>query len=234
MSDTPYWKVLASDFDGTLASHGIVAEETYAALARARAAGIAVLLVTGREMRDFGPLGVRLEVFDCIVAENGAVLHIPSSGAHTLLAPAPSQPLIDAMVTRGITDYSAGQTILATWVPHETVVLECIKELGLELTITFNKGAVMVLPPGVNKASGLKAALGQLGLDVARTVGVGDAENDHAFLTACGCAVAVANALDSLKETAHFVTTGRAGEGVAELIDLMIEGRLPQPGEKTS
>ena len=30
-----------------------------------------------------------------------------------------------------------------------------IKEQGLELEIIFNKGAVMILPSGVNKASGL-------------------------------------------------------------------------------
>ena len=50
---------------------------------------------------------------------------------------------------------------------------------------------VMVLPPGVNKASGLKAALADLGIVSHKVVGVGDAENDHAFLRLCGCAAAV-------------------------------------------
>ena len=46
----------------------------------------------------------------------------------------------------------------------------------------FNKGAVMILPSGVNKATGLAAALEELGLSPHNVVGVGDAENDHAFL----------------------------------------------------
>ena len=59
---------------------------------------------------------------------------------------------------------STGRVIVATWEPHETIVLETIRDLGLELQVIFNKGAVMVLPAGVNKATGLAAALEQLGL----------------------------------------------------------------------
>ncbi len=61
----------------------------------------------------------------------------------------------------------------------------------------------MVLPAGVNKASGLAAALARLQLSPLNVVGIGDAENDHAFLRACGCAVAVANALLMVKADAR-------------------------------
>jgi HAD superfamily hydrolase (TIGR01484 family) len=60
-------------------------------------------------------------------------------------------------------------------------VLETIRELGLELQVIFNKGAVMVLPSGINKATGLRAALDELQLSPHDAVAVGDAENDHAF-----------------------------------------------------
>ena len=69
-------------------------------------------------------------------------------------------------------------------------MLETIRELGLELQVIFNKGAVMVLPTGVNKATGLAAALDELGLSPHNVVGVGDAENDHAFLALCECRAA--------------------------------------------
>ena len=81
-------------------------------------------------------------------------------------------------------------------------MLEAIRDLGLELQVIFNKGAVMVLPAGVNKASGLKAALAELGLSPHNVVGVGDAENDHALLRPCECGVAVANAIPTLKQEA--------------------------------
>jgi len=109
--------------------------------------------------------------------------------------------------------------VIATTEPHHWAVLEAVHELGLELQLTFNKGAVMVLPSGVNKATGLAHALEEIGATAASTIAVGDAENDHAFLAACGCGVAVANALPSLKSRAQVVTRGTHGAGVVEVID---------------
>src|SRR5437763_752670 len=117
---------------------------------------------------------------------------------------------------------SVGKVIVATWEPHETIVLEAIRELGLELQVIFNKGAVMVLPAGVNKATGLQAALNELDLSPHNVVGIGDAENDHAFLRLCECAVAVANALPKLKERADAVTSADHGAGVVELVEKLV------------
>jgi hydroxymethylpyrimidine pyrophosphatase-like HAD family hydrolase len=88
----------------------------------------------------------------------------------------------------------------------------------------LNKGAVMVLPASVNKATGLNAALEELGISPRDIVGIGDAENDEAFLLMCGCSVAVANALDALKARADHVTVGEDGAGVREIIDWLISG----------
>jgi hypothetical protein len=72
--------------------------------------------------------------------------------------------------------------------------------------VIFNKDAVMVLPSGVNKATGLWAALDAMRLSPHNVVGVGDAENDQAFLRLCECSVAVANALPTVKEYADVST----------------------------
>ena len=68
----------------------------------------------------------------------------------------------------------------------------------------------MILPSGINKATGLAAALDEMGLSAHNVVGIGDAENDHAFLRAVGYGVAVANALPKLKETADRTMKGSA------------------------
>src|SRR5262249_13226658 len=99
---------------------------------------------------------------------------------------------------------------------------------GLDLQVVFNKGAVMIVPSGVNKATGLLAALQELGLSSHNVVGVGDAENDHAFLAKCECSVAVANALDALKERGEWGTAGDHGKGVVELIDRLIASDLAE------
>jgi hydroxymethylpyrimidine pyrophosphatase-like HAD family hydrolase len=105
-------------------------------------------------------------------------------------------------------------------------VLAAIRDLELEWHVIFNKGSVMALPADVTKATGLVPALAALGISPDRTVGVGDAENDQAFLRTCGLAVAVANALPSVKEMAHVVTAGARGAGVIELVNQLLDGSL--------
>jgi hydroxymethylpyrimidine pyrophosphatase-like HAD family hydrolase len=112
---------------------------------------------------------------------------------------------------------------VATVEPHERAALDAIRSLGLELHVLFNKGSVMVLPSSVNKATGLCAALEDLGLSPHNTVGIGDAENDHAFLDLCELSVAVANSIPSLLEEADLVTDGARGTGVQELIARLLD-----------
>jgi hydroxymethylpyrimidine pyrophosphatase-like HAD family hydrolase len=85
---------------------------------------------------------------------------------------------------------------------------------------------VMVLPSGVNKASGLTWALEELDIEASDVAGVGDAENDHALLQYCGVGAAVANALPSLKDHADLVLTERHGAGVAQLIERILDGTI--------
>jgi hypothetical protein len=154
-----------------------------------------------------------------VVAENGALLYDPASEEERAIAPPPSERFIARLAARNVNPVSVGRSIVATWEPHQAAVLETIRELGLELQIIFNKGAVMVLPAGVNKATGLAAALEELQLSAHNVVGVGDAENDHAFLRACGCSAAVANALPMVKDTADIRLGSPRGAGVIELME---------------
>src|SRR5262249_43991324 len=132
----------------------------------------------------------------------------------------------------GVDPLSVGDVIVATWEPHETTVLRVIHELNLELQVIFNKGAVMVLPSGINKATGLQQAADSLKLSRLNIVGIGDAENDHAFLAASGCGVAVANALESVKARADLVTNSDHGGGVVELIDRLLATDLRELGPR--
>jgi hydroxymethylpyrimidine pyrophosphatase-like HAD family hydrolase len=213
---------LACDYDGTLASHGTVDGPTLEALERLRASGRKLIMVTGRELDDLMNVFPHTRLFDRIVAENGAVLYDPATREIQSLAAPPPSTFVQELQRRSITPLSVGRVIVATWEPNQSAVFEVIHDLGLELHVIFNKGAVMVLPPGVNKATGLRRALDALKLSPHNTVGVGDAENDHAFLEACECGVAVANALDSVKAHVDLVTAAERGDGVSELIDRLI------------
>jgi hypothetical protein len=160
------------------------------------------------------------------VAENGAVLYTPATREKQVLAEAPDTRLVETLRRRGVTPLAVGDSIVATRVPHENTVIEAIRDLGLELHVVFNKGAVMILPATVNKVSGLKAALTTLGISEHHTVAIGDAENDHAFLKWCEFSAAVANALPSVKETADMTMKASHGAGVEELIEMMLTDDL--------
>jgi hydroxymethylpyrimidine pyrophosphatase-like HAD family hydrolase len=213
---------LCCDYDGTLAQDGRVDRATLAGLEKLLASGRRLVMVTGRELPDLQATFPRLDLFERVVAENGALLYHPATKEEKPLAARPPDRFIERLRQRDVAPLSVGRVVVATWQPHEHAVLEAIHELGLDLQIILNKGAVMVLPAGVNKATGLSAALDEMGLSPHNAVGVGDAENDHAFLGLCECSVAVANALPTVKETADFTTRGDHGAGVVELIEELI------------
>lgn len=220
------FRALAVDYDDTLATNGGVDSTVLQGLQRLKDSGRPLLLVTGRQLDELRLVGPDLAIFDRVVAENGALLYRPETGEEVLLGAPPGKAFIDLLCRKQVTPLSVGRVIVATRTPQEVRVLNAIRELGLELEIIFNKGAVMVLPSGINKASGLTQALHELSLPADRVVGIGDAENDHAFLDACGFGVAVANAVPSLKEHAKLVTAGSAGDGVLEVIEKLLSAAL--------
>ena len=213
---------LICDYDGTIARDGRCAPSTVEGLRRVRASGRKLILATGRQLAELQEAFPEYAVFDRIVAENGAVLYRPATGESKALTDPSAAEFVDELRRRGVHPLSVGQCIVATWHPFASTVLAVIRDMGLELQVILNKDAVMVLPPGVNKASGVQVALNELRLSPHNTVGVGDAENDDEFLAMCEFGVAVANALPALKERADLVTAGSHGAGVEELIEKLL------------
>jgi hydroxymethylpyrimidine pyrophosphatase-like HAD family hydrolase len=220
---------LAADYDGTIAHDGVVKPNVLAAFEQLKASGRKLLLVTGRELDELLGIFPEITLFDRVVAENGALLYRPATGERKLLTAEPPPEFVAELRRRGV-PLSVGDSIVATVEPHETAVLEVIRDMGLELQVIFNKGAVMILPPGVNKASGLCIALAELGLSQHNVVAVGDGENDHALLDIAEYSMAVANAIPMLKEKADRVAAHTHGDGVIELIaDLVANDLSAQP-----
>jgi phosphoserine phosphatase len=217
---------LAADYDDTLATSGKLSPGVEAALARLRQSGRRVVLLTGRTFEELVSVCPKLEQFDFIVLENGAVTHSPSTRTTSVLCRPVAPELTLHLARRGVEPLIEGRAIVATRRPHEIAVLETVRDLDLDLHIGFNGAAITILPSGVNKGTGLTAALREIGLSVHEVVGVGNAANDHSFLELCECAVAVDNAVAAIKERADFCTRGAAGSGVEELIDELVSTDL--------
>ncbi|MDX2240897.1 MAG: HAD family hydrolase [Leptolyngbyaceae cyanobacterium bins.302] len=236
------YRSLATDYDGTLATDGQVAAKTLTALEQWRSAGRQLILITGRQLDDLQTVFARFDLFDWIVAENGAVLYQPATRTELLLAEPPPAAFVQALDDRirqaervknplskefdrlrNLAPVATGRVIVATWTPHDQTAIELIQAMGLSLQVILNKGAVMILPHGIDKAVGLQAAIAQLNGSLDQVVGVGDAENDLAFLTLCGYSVAVNNALPLVKDQVDWVTQGDRGAGVEQLIKYLLQ-----------
>jgi hydroxymethylpyrimidine pyrophosphatase-like HAD family hydrolase len=225
-------RALASDYDGTLAEAGSVSQATLDALRRLKERGWWLLLVTGRQLEDLQAVFPALAVCDAVVAENGALLFRTPDGPATALAPPPPPALLAELERRGV-GFSVGRAVISTLRAHEQAVREAMSAAPSDLELTFNKEALMLLPRGVDKRSGLLAALTGLDLSPAEVVAVGDAENDLPFLEASGFGVAVANAVPALRRAAALVTAGARGAGVQELIEGLLAGK-PLPDEQSA
>lgn len=217
---------LAVDYDGTAATDDRLSDAAALAIERLRTSGRRVILVTGRRIPDLVQVCPQVALFDVVVAENGAVIYDPPTREEIPLAARLRSDFAERLHARGVTQVEIGTVLVATQASNCGIVLEVIRELELEVQIIFNRSAVMALPPGINKATGLEAALRRFSMSRHEVVGIGDAENDHALLEFCECGVAVANAVASLQQAAAFVTRGSNGAGVAELADELIANDL--------
>jgi HAD superfamily hydrolase (TIGR01484 family) len=216
------FRVVAADYDGTLANNGSVGKNTLETLKRVQKSGRKLLLITGRELESLRSVFAELGLFDLIVAENGALLYRPSTGEEEVLGKAPPAGFVEMLRRAGANPLSVGRSIVATVQPYEAAVYQAIRELGLEWQVILNRESVMVLPAGVDKSTGFRVALAELRLPFDSVVGIGDAENDFAFLSLCGFSVAVGNAIPSLKERVQLVTSGEDGAGVVEALQKLL------------
>jgi hydroxymethylpyrimidine pyrophosphatase-like HAD family hydrolase len=218
------YAALATDYDGTLATGGVVAPHVEAALHDLARRGVHLVLVTGRIFEDLKRVFPAFRVFDRVVAENGAVLCDPHDDSERTLAAPPPRGLVRELSLRGVRPLSVGRVVVATDEEHRETVQRVLRDLDVDRQLVSNKGALMVLPRATDKGTGLGHALRELGVEEKDTVGVGDAENDVALLESCGVGVAVRGAVPELQRVASWVTEGSAGEGVLEVARLVSRG----------
>ncbi len=216
------YRLIASDFDGTLTTDHYLNETVQAALRCWKDAGYSLVLITGRTLGKVMQRVIEHDLFDMLVLENGGLIVDPKSGGEYLLGTAPSPALVQHLQEKGVDPVHVGRSIISVQRSFEAEVLAAMHTLQSSWQVIPNKRSVMLLPPGIDKVSGLHAALDMLHIPLEEVVGVGDAENDETFLRICGYSVAVANALPELKQQVHYVTQHEYGEGVAELVDKLL------------
>jgi hydroxymethylpyrimidine pyrophosphatase-like HAD family hydrolase len=219
-------RVLACDYDGTLATDGICADATVEALERVAAAGIRLLLVTGRTRQELDDVFDPKALFEAIVVENGAVVIDVGTGEEQLLAPRVPPPLVEEYRRTGVQPLVVGRVLCSSAWSQEPKLSAGIARIGVDRQVVRNRDSAMVIPPGISKRTGLEAALRMIGELPSLTVAVGDGENDVALFAVAGVSVAVANAVDVLKSRADVVLSQPNGKGIAMLSAALVAGDL--------
>ncbi len=130
---------LATDYDGTLAYAGVVGESTTEALKALRKSDRFLVMVTGRLLEDLQRVFPSVDLFDAIVAENGAVLYDPAKKEQVILTAAPPPELRRLLEARGVT-LEAGHVILSTREPHEKEVLDAIGSSDSKCSSSLTRG----------------------------------------------------------------------------------------------
>jgi hydroxymethylpyrimidine pyrophosphatase-like HAD family hydrolase len=208
---------LALDYDGTIATDGVLDGDVREAIGEARQHGIVVVLVTGRRLADLRHVAGDLTCFDVVVAENGAVLEFPLSGRHALIGHPPHPDLVRELHRRRV-DISVGESVIEADATSAPVILDVIRTMEQPLILAFNRGRVMLLPQAVAKSTGLRQALLALRVSIHNTIAIGDAENDHDLLDACEVGVAVGWGSPALRAMADEVIDGTGPDAVAAYI----------------
>lgn len=217
-----YCRILACDFDGTIADDGRIAPEVATALSDARAQGIVVILVTGRVLDELRLADVDLGAFDAVVAENGAVVWLPGQARVIQLGGAPPEHFFGELRARGV-PFHAGAVVVGVSDSHAPQVFELVRAFGLDCQLIFNRAALMVLPSGVSKATGVRWALEELGRSEHNMIAFGDAENDLPLLAAAQLGIAARSAVPALSTVADDRLTQPGGAGVAQYVRRLLE-----------
>lgn len=216
--------LLVCDYDGTLATDGVVRPPTLQALQAVLASGRMLVLATGRQLPDLIEIFPHLSLFAWVIAENGAVVYETATRSLEVLGEPPPQEFLRVLEERGIEPLSLGKAIVATSSNYAKALSTLIQSMDLAYEVILNRDAAMVLPRGVNKGSGLSWVLNKLGMSSKEVIGVGDGENDSDLFSVSGFRVAVANAVPELKSMADWVTPSAAGVGIEQLSNLLIIG----------
>jgi hydroxymethylpyrimidine pyrophosphatase-like HAD family hydrolase len=212
-----FFKALACDYDGTLASEDRIGPAVREALERARKAGLRLLLVTGRTFFELTRVCDCLELFNAVVAENGAVLYYPGSAMIRDQGPPVPGRLLAELDRRGIY-YQVGRVIVGTAREDEGALKEALAAAGVTRDLIYNRAALMLLPAGVSKGSGVQQALRVLGLSPHDVLALGDAENDLPLFDACGFSGCPGDSLPAVRERVDWVFPGVHGDGIAAAI----------------
>lgn len=228
------WDMIVLDIDGTLLDRqGIIPEMIYL-VRELEKKGMVVSLASGRTLPNITPIHQSLGISGFIVGENGGMVWDSGKG-HPIKALADgSRPKeaaqwlgtqIEGLNPEGIESNRWRET---EWCLTEVEDWEEVRDAiasseWSDISVVPTGFAVHLTIPGHDKASGLRVAFEQRGVDPSRVIACGDAPNDIPMFDLVGFSVSVSRNYPEVVQAADLVTDAHGKEGSLELLRALCE-----------
>lgn len=225
------FKVVASDFDGTLTNGGrLLSLEAVRALRALQFRGVKVSLISGMNYPSLYKLSFYLGCRGAVIAENGAV--IGYGGQFRVLGEkGPSLKVLEALRRRF-------PSLVESWdnryrsidigfernLPRDEVS-RFVMENSRDIRFVDSGVAYHLLDRRVDKGVGLRVAAELMKVKTSDIAAIGDNENDLELFQEAGFSIALANAPEKLKREADHVASHEDGLGFIEAANLIM-GKL--------
>jgi|TARA_B100001996_G_scaffold365652_3_gene335723 hypothetical protein len=230
------WDMIVFDIDGTLLDLDGFQPELIPLVREIENMGITVSLASGRTLPNVTPIQQVLAISGFVVGENGGMvwdskagfpIRCLADGKRARDAAAWLATKIDGLDPKGIETNRWRET---EWCLLDTENFEKMRDAlkdsqWPDLQVVPTGFAVHITEKELNKASGLKVAFEQRGVDPKRVIAVGDASNDIPMFEMCGFSVAVNTEFAGVKEAADYLTKAKGTLGTIEFLEQFIASR---------
>lgn len=249
--NTPFYRALVIDLDGTLIAQDAISSPVSAAII-GLSGSMRISIATGREASQVLAFARQLGLTDPQICDGGAMALDPADGSTLWITPLSEHqareilgwfaelhvPFMATHPTGTITGFSEVQswdlTRISALDVEEAVADEVVNRFAADSDLNVVKvflpyndlWAVDFTRSGVDKGSAVCRLAEIFGVEPGQIVGVGDSYNDIPMLRACGLRIAMGDAPDELKAMADFVVPSAAEDGLAVAIKDLIQPAL--------
>jgi len=226
-------KAIAVDIDGTITDKDRkICISAIEAIRAAEKINIPTIIVTGNIFFYGYATSVLIGTSGGVVAENGGVISEIHDGIQKINVLGDIQKVKNAynyLKSRINEKYDYKYELkkvddsgnrLSEIAIYRTLDKKIIKEelKNFDVKVYDTQFAIHITDRNINKGSSLEIVAKKKEIKMDEIMAIGDSENDVEFLANAGLKVAVANADDSLKDIADYITSNKYGDGVHEAI----------------
>lgn len=219
--------ILVTDLDGTLTEGGEdpIKPKVKESLLYLKNSGWILVLATGRDRKYLMQRSDIKWIFDAWVTEAGLAVYLPIDGTYRRLVS--DQWITEIKKLTTLPFVKEKENTVAFSDHFLNIIKREMQRIEVGAIFKSNKGLIMLLPEGIDKAYGVMEALKLLNVN-GLIVAIGDSEIDLELFKVADFKATVANAEEALKKEADYIAGQENGDGVVEIIKTLLSQHASQ------